>query len=146
MFNINVSTFTRPVVQQRRFRYLLIGLVSAALLLGLIVVPIEKRYENAKIKTWEDGIWWSVITVTGVGYGDIVPVSTTGRILGMALAAVGVMAYGLIISMFSWSLEETRDRYYRLKMFEQLDDISARLDRLEKGETYLLKKQMHKEE
>lgn len=139
-----MQAFAVPVIQQRRFKLLLLMLVSLSLLLGLIVVPVERNDPRTKMHTWFDGVWWSAVTVTGVGYGDVVPVTVPGRIIGIILAAVGVLSFGLVIAMFSIALEDTKDRYYRLKMFEQLDDIQQRLDRLEKGETYLLKKEIDK--
>ena len=141
MLNVNLSSFARPVVVQRRFRYLLAGLVGLALLIGLLVVPVEGTHPQSHIKNWFDGIWWAVTTVTGVGYGDVVPVTMVGRMLAMVLACVGVLAYGLILSMFSLALEETRDKYYRKKMFEQLDDIEHRLAQIEKHEQFVVKRE-----
>lgn len=137
----SVSSFAGPLVSQRRFRLLLIGLVLFSLMLGLVIVPVEQMADRPFIKTWSDGIWWSVITVTGVGYGDVVPVTPIGRVLGMVVAVVGVLAYGLMIAMFGLALEETRDRYYRMKMFEKLDDIDERIHHLEKNNEYLVKKE-----
>lgn len=130
MLNVNLSTFAKPVVHQRRFRYLLAGLLLLSLCLGILVVPIEQSHPEAVIQTYEDGVWWSVVTVTGVGYGDMVPKTRIGRVFGVVLIGVGVLSYGLIVSMFSWALVETRDRYYRVKMFEQLEDIQSRLDQM----------------
>lgn len=137
---VSVSAFAKPLVSQRRFKLLLLGLVSFSLILGLVIVPIEQRADNAKIKTWFDGVSWSVITVTGVGSGDEIPVTTTGRALHLVVATVGVLAYGLMIAMFSLALEETRDRYYRTKLFEKLDGIDERIRRLEKNNEYMVKR------
>lgn len=42
--------------------------------------------------------WWAVTTVTTVGYGDIVPVTDVGKLIGMGLMLVGVVFFGLITS------------------------------------------------
>lgn len=136
----NVSSFTKPVVSQRRFRLLLMSLILFSVVLGLVVVLIERTADHTRIKTWFDGIWWSAITVTGVGYGDVVPVTAVGRVLGIVVATVGVLAYGLMIAMFGLALEETRDKYYRMKMFEKLDQIDERIRRLEKNNEYMVRK------
>lgn len=42
--------------------------------------------------------WWAITTVTTVGYGDIVPTTALGRLIGMGLMLVGVIFFGLITS------------------------------------------------
>lgn len=136
----NLKSFAKPVVAQRRFRLLLLGLVLFSVILGLLIVPIERAANHTLIRNWFDGIWWSAITVTGVGYGDVVPVTIAGKMVGMIAAAVGVVAFGLIIAMFGMALSETRDRYYRMKLFEKLEGIEERIRRLEKNNEYMVKK------
>jgi voltage-gated potassium channel Kch len=137
--NINMTSFARPVFEQRRFKYLLVGLITLSLALGLAVVPFEKDQPASRIRTWFDGVWWSTITVTGVGYGDMVPVTMPGRVIGMILAMVGVLAFGLIISMFSIALENTKERYFHKKLFDQLDQIEHRLDKMDKRDQFLMR-------
>lgn len=143
--NVSVTSFARPVVEQRRFRYLLAGLVVLSLLLGLVVVPLERNEPRSRIRTWFDGVWWSTITVTGVGYGDIVPVTTGGRVIGMVLAAVGVLSFGLIISMFSLALENTKDKYMRKKTLEHFELIEKKLEQMERREQFVLKNDVDQE-
>ena len=139
MFNVNMSSFAKPVVQQRRFKYLFVSLISLALILGLVVVVVEKGASGARINSWFDGIWWGAITVTGAGTGDAYPVTMPGRLIGIVLAGVGVLSYSLLISMFSMALSETKDKYYRKKLFEQLELIEHKLDRLEKHNEFVMK-------
>lgn len=49
---------------------------------------------NSNIKTAEDAIWWSYVTITTVGYGDKFPITTGGRILAAVLMTVGVGLFG----------------------------------------------------
>jgi voltage-gated potassium channel len=104
-----------------------------------MIVPFEKDARFTRIHSWGDGLWWSVITVTGVGYGDVIPVTPAGRIIGATLSVIGVLGFSLIIAMFGLALSETRDRYYRMKLFEKLDAIDERMERLEKNNEYMLK-------
>lgn len=61
---------------------------------------------NSNIKTAEDALWWSYVTITTVGYGDKFPVTTSGRILGAALMTVGVGIFGTLTAlMASWFVE-----------------------------------------
>ncbi len=145
MLNVNLMAFVAPVFSQRRFRYLFIGLVAVAVVLGLIVVPVESLSPETQFEAWHDGLWWAAITVMGVGYGDIVPVTFWGRLIGLILAAVGVTAYGLIVGMFTIALDSTKDKYYRGKLEEQLTRIDERLARIERHNHFLTEKELKKE-
>lgn len=142
MMNVNLKAFAAPVLSQRRFRYLLVGLMGLSAVLGLVVVPIERSTPESQILTWQDGLWWAAITVTGVGYGDMVPVTFWGRVIGLILAVVGVTAFGLIVGMFTLALENTKDRYYRNRLQEQLERMDERLARIEKHNSYMTTKEL----
>jgi voltage-gated potassium channel len=49
---------------------------------------------NSNIRTAEDALWWSYVTITTVGYGDKYPVTGMGRIIGMILMTGGVGLFG----------------------------------------------------
>lgn len=83
----------------------LVGKVSAyvagtavmALGLGaLAVLDAEQDASDANITTIGDALWWSATTVTTVGYGDLYPVTTTGRLVAVALMLVGIACIGAI--------------------------------------------------
>lgn len=56
---------------------------------------------NSNIKSAEDAIWWSITTITTVGYGDKYPVTTEGRIIATILMIYGVGIFGTISAYFS---------------------------------------------
>ena len=69
------------------------GLRYAALLAGMTVISggfafaaIEQKQHLSVF----DGLWWAVVTVTTVGYGDIVPKTETGRLIGMVVMFAGI--------------------------------------------------------
>ncbi|PKA22715.1 potassium channel family protein [Leptospira levettii] len=62
---------------------------------------------NSNIKSAEDALWWSYVTVTTVGYGDKFPLTTEGRIIGAILMTVGVGLFGTFSGFVaSWFLEK----------------------------------------
>ncbi|MFN0175157.1 MAG: potassium channel family protein [Saprospiraceae bacterium] len=62
---------------------------------------------NSNIKTGEDALWWSYVTITPVGYGDKYPVTTEGRMIAIALMTVGVRLFGTFTAlMASWFVGE----------------------------------------
>jgi voltage-gated potassium channel len=56
---------------------------------------------NSNIKTAEDAIWWSYVTITTVGYGDKFPVTTGGRIVAAILMTAGVGLFGTFTAYIS---------------------------------------------
>jgi voltage-gated potassium channel len=74
------------------------------------ITVIEREYENGNIKTFSDGFWWAITTVTTVGYGDRFPVSTGGRFIAFGLMVVGISLIGVITaSVAAWFVRMMQD-------------------------------------
>ncbi len=56
---------------------------------------------NPQMATFLDAMWWSFATTTTVGYGDSVPITPLGKILGIALMLVGVAIFGVYTALFA---------------------------------------------
>ena len=75
-------------------------------LLGLAAFWIVyfERGKNPAFQDYGDGLWWALVTVTTIGYGDFYPVTTAGRIVASILILFGVGLFGpfsgLITSWF----------------------------------------------
>ncbi len=71
---------------------------------AILILNVEKEDSNANIKTPSDALWWSIVTITTVGYGDRYPVTDTGRIIAAVLMTAGVGLFGtftgFVASMF----------------------------------------------
>ncbi len=68
---------------------------------SMVVVAFEIVSPNSNIKTGPDALWWAVVTVATVGYGDRFPVTPGGRIIGVALMVVGVGLFGVLSSFLA---------------------------------------------
>lgn len=73
-----------------------IGTVSAFLL--------EVGVTESKIRDIGDAFWWALATVTTVGYGDVVPVTAAGRVIGSILMVTGIAVIGVFISSLGSTL------------------------------------------
>ncbi|GGD91915.1 potassium channel family protein [Planktosalinus lacus] len=60
------------------------------------VLYVEKDVGN--IKTAEDALWWSFVTITTVGYGDFYPVTNIGKFITFILIVCGIASFGTAIS------------------------------------------------
>lgn len=92
--------------------FLAVILLSLMLLLlaSVAILQVEK-VEEANIKTGSDALWWSISTMTTVGYGDRFPVTTLGRIIASALMISGVGLFGTLSgSVASWIMNPVKER------------------------------------
>ena len=55
---------------------------------------LERDRPDSTVRSWGDALWWSISTMTTVGYGDHVPVTTSGRLIGAAVMVAGVAVIG----------------------------------------------------
>jgi voltage-gated potassium channel len=115
------------VLTPRRAVSLIIGIAAAlaftAAVLEWIVDPI---FEDLG-----DAFWFTIVTITTVGYGDIVPSNTGGRLIASALMLIGLGLIPLITSVVVSILVSQRTREVREDALEDLKLILDRLDRIE---------------
>ncbi|NCN03550.1 MAG: two pore domain potassium channel family protein [Candidatus Pacebacteria bacterium] len=129
------------LLQKTKVRRLFIILFTFAIFFGSLIVPIENRHPQPIITNYFDATWWTVTTITTVGYGDMVPVTHLGKALGMILQLFGVLIYSSIIATISMTLNKKQEEYYQQRMLERLDRIEGKLDKLSKESRYLIKNQ-----
>lgn len=76
---------------------------------------LEHNAQPEAFGTIPNAIWWAAATLTTVGYGDVVPVTTAGRALGVVITILGVgmaaLPAGIIASGFTTELARRRERY-----------------------------------
>ena len=89
---------------------------------GFIMAGIDPA-----IKTPMDGIWWALVTITTVGYGDIVPVSTAGRLFGAVLIVLGLALISVLTASFAAFFISEDER----KMQNQTVELQKKIQHLE---------------
>lgn len=73
---------------------------------GSIAVLEFERRAGGNITTAEDALWWAIVTITTVGYGDFYPVTMEGRLVAVGLMVVGVGLFGTLSGIAaSWFTE-----------------------------------------
>jgi len=88
------------------------------------------------------GMWWAMQTVTTVGYGDVTPAKTSGRIVATVVMLWGIAFVAILVAgvTSTFVARATRDRLQRSAQAEareeehieaQLTDLALRLDRIE---------------
>jgi voltage-gated potassium channel len=75
----------------------------------VLVLQFESRSPDANIVTGGDALWWAFVTLTTVGYGDFYPVTTLGRMTGVAVMAAGIGLIGALASILASILVPSPD-------------------------------------
>ncbi|MFC7404133.1 potassium channel family protein [Georgenia alba] len=90
--------------------YLAGGTILLVLCGGLAMTDAERGHPDASIQSVADGLWWAVVTMTTVGYGDMYPVTTMGRYIALALMLGGIALLGVVTATFaSWLVEKVSE-------------------------------------
>jgi voltage-gated potassium channel len=107
------SLALQKVAIGRQFAITVKVAVSAVFISYIAAIQItisERSVEGSNIKTFSDGLWWAVTTVTTVGYGDRYPTTTEGRILAVLLMITGISLVGVITaSVAAWFVKLSQD-------------------------------------
>jgi len=68
---------------------------------GFGVFLAEHGYPGANITQYSDAVWWAVVTLATVGYGDYYPVTAVGRIIAIFMMISGVGIFALMVATFA---------------------------------------------
>jgi voltage-gated potassium channel len=87
----------------------IVGFVAVILMMvsSLAIYEFEHDAQPDKFEHVWDAIWWSFVTLSTVGYGDLVPMTVGGRIIGMLTMLVGIGIFGTFISLVGSSFLAT---------------------------------------
>ena len=121
-----VRTWMERLTLGRAIRTIVLVATLMVIAGGVLVRVVEPQ-------TFTDiglSFWWAVTTVTTVGYGDIVPVTTAGRFVGAALMLMGVSLIPLVTSVAVSILTAKRARLLQEEQEVRLAQIERRIDAL----------------
>jgi voltage-gated potassium channel len=113
----------KPLTARRAAQIIASVTVSITIISGVVMhFTDEKTYP-----TVGDGLWWAIQTVTTVGYGDLVPTSTAGRLVAALVMVLGIGFLTVITAAITSTFIESAKR--RLQGSET-DALSAKLDQI----------------
>lgn len=103
------------------------GVLYITTILALILIAVgselvllfERVNPAANIKSGSDAIWWSLATVTTVGYGDRFPTTMGGRLVAIAMMIFGIGIFGVITSFLSQAFLTSSKKESTAKAEEQ---------------------------
>jgi voltage-gated potassium channel len=92
----NLSQTIRAVLSRNNLGLTIMAVWLFTVFAGVMMSAIEPSFQNLS-----DGLWWAWVTVTTVGYGDVVPETNGGRVLAGLVMLIGMGLFSLITASFS---------------------------------------------
>lgn len=86
---------------RRKFILSIFTAISIYLVLIILLVNVESQSHEMQIKNLGDGLWYSIVTITTVGYGDIVPKTWLGKLIGGSFLASSLFLVSVLFSKVS---------------------------------------------
>jgi voltage-gated potassium channel len=100
----NKKSLVKDVLENRSRYAAFITIMLTIIVLtvaSVLVLQFESQSPDAKITTGADAFWYSIVTITTVGYGDYYPVTSGGRITAMFIMFAGVGIIGALASILA---------------------------------------------
>ena len=124
----NLFGLLETLFNSRRLRTILAALIFFIFLFGYLFYVSEPDVRNL-----DDGIWWALVTITTVGYGDITPVTTLGRVVASSLMLLGLGLIATITAIVSAKfIQNFVDHHTNDDVLEKLDEMQLELDDIKK--------------
>jgi voltage-gated potassium channel len=122
-----------------RLFYLLFLAAGIIVTGSLIIFYVESPHPDSQINSMLDAIWWTAATVTTVGYGDIVLVTDTGRIVAIFFMFFGISILALFLSVLGTQFYKRRFEKEETEISLAQKLILDRMNDLEKNQKDLQK-------
>ena len=124
----NLFGLLETLFNSRRLRTILAALIFFIFLFGYLFYVSEPD-----VRDFSDGIWWALVTITTVGYGDITPVTTLGRVVASSLMLLGLGLIATITAIVSAKfIQNFVDHHTNDDVLEKLDEMQLELDDIKK--------------
>lgn len=118
-------------IRGRVIVYTASGVVLLVYVASLAILDTERYEPGSKIVTFGDALWWSLTTITTVGYGDLSPVTGTGRVIAVVLMFGGISLVGVVTAtLASWIVQRVaeQDSAQQTATSTQIDELRTGLE------------------
>jgi voltage-gated potassium channel len=122
----------KPFTARRAAVAIAVVTLTVTVVAGILITVLDRKdFDNVWI-----GLWWAIQTVTTVGYGDVTPTSTWGRVLAGVVMITGIGFLTVVTAAITAALVEGARRrrgaaFGDDPIEKKLDEMNARLEQLE---------------
>ena len=127
--------------------YLLFAAAGTIIIGSFLIFSVESQQPDSQINSMLDAVWWTVATVTTVGYGDVVPVTETGKIVAIFYMFFGIGVLAVFLSVLGTQFykrrlekEEKEISHAQKLILDRMDDLEKNQEKLQKDLKELIDK------
>ena len=120
----NMHILTKGLLQcVDSFAFLLFIIIISNLLFAMMVYYAEALNPKSRIRQGiPTAIWWSVVTMTTTGYGDIVPITPVGKVIGSIVGMFGMIVFALPVVVVGYHFQEVYNELEEEKFVKKLKE------------------------
>jgi voltage-gated potassium channel len=116
--------------------FILVYGVGLVIIAATVVASVEGG-EGAYIQSFPDALWWAVVTITTVGYGDVVPITAAGRAVAIILMIGGIAFFSGVTANLASFLVKGDDRQKKAlsQLVTEVEGLRQEVIRLRQGQS-----------
>jgi voltage-gated potassium channel len=120
----------REIFTHRGLHIVLLAVLGVVVACSAAELGFEQHAHGSTIHNFGDALWWSIVTVTTVGYGDQYPVSPGGRVVAVVLMLVGIGLIGILTATVASYFVTDKAEQDKAELIERLDRIEELLTQI----------------
>ena len=106
--------------------------IIAISIIFIVIVTILVWVCDSSIVDFKTAVWYVFASMTSTGYGDVVPTSTSGRIIGIVAMVGGILIFSLITAIISSAYVSKLNRQTRNDLESKIDNLTCEIEKLNK--------------
>lgn len=122
LFRKNIALFTNFIKETHLDKLLTIVVIT--------IISSSVAFYLIENISFIDSIWYVLVTLTTVGYGDVLPNSTTGKIIGIILILIGILVFSTLTAAISSIYTQRIENKSKNELDERLARIEDKLDKI----------------
>jgi len=114
------------VLATKRFEFLTLGIFASIVIFisSVLIYVMEANNAQSEITSMYKAIYWSIVTISTVGYGDVTPVTNEGRFVAILVIMAGIAVLAFTTSLFVSAFTEKLDEIKETKTIEDVAKLT----------------------
>ena len=114
------------VLATKKFEFFTLAMFASVVVFvsSILIYVMEANNANSPIDSLYEAFYWSIVTISTVGYGDMVPLSDEGRFVAMLVIIAGISVLAFTTSLFVSAFTEKLDEIREVKTIEDISKIN----------------------